>query len=69
MVNHITLYSTEGCNLDCAHPAQLVLDALCGDNKDAYAQQLQDWFDAYSTKRGTKNKGFKTIESCVPQLL
>ena len=69
LISHLALYTAEGGNLDCLHPAQCVLDALCGENKDAYAQQLQDWFEVYADKRGLQAKMFKPLSSCVSWLL
>ena len=69
LIGHTALYTVEGGNLDCVHPAQCVLDALCGDNKDAYAQQLQNWFESYADKRGLKAKMFKPLTSCVSWLM
>ena len=56
----------ENGNIDCLHPVQCVVDALCGENRDGYAQQLENWFDAYATKRGMKAKMFKPTSGCVP---
>ena len=45
LVNHVALHSIEGGNIDCLHPAQSVVDAMCGENRDGYAHQLEDWFE------------------------
>lgn len=42
-----------------------VSSTLCGENRDGYAQQLENWFDAYATTRGLKAKMFKPTSGCV----
>lgn len=58
-------FSSQGCNLDCIHPAESVLDFLCGPNCMTYAAQLESFFDAYADMRGIKSKMFKPLKSCV----
>ena len=55
-------------NLDCDHPAQAVLDALCGDNAATYGQQLEDFFASYADMRGNKSKMFKPLSDSVHDL-
>ena len=47
----MTLFTVEGGNLDCFHPVQSVLDALCMDRKNHYADLLNEWFKGYSEWR------------------
>lgn len=61
----MALHSMEGGNIDCLHPAQSVVDAMCGENQEGYANQLEDWFETYASKRGIKAKAFKPMNLCV----
>lgn len=45
------LFTMEGGNLDCLHPVQAVLDALCMDRNSYYAGLLNDWFERYAEWR------------------
>ncbi len=65
IVNHMALHSIEGGNIDYLHPAQSVVDAMCGENRDGYAHQLEDWFEVYASKRGIKAKAFKPLTLCA----
>lgn len=67
MLQHVMSF-TDG-NLDCEHPAQAVLDALCGDNAGTYGQQLEDFFESYADMRGLKSKMFKPLKACVHDLV
>ena len=55
--------------MDGLHPAQLVVDTLCGDNKGHYAKELETWYGIYMDSRGLKNKMFKPVASCVEYLV
>ena len=67
MLQHIMSFA-DG-NLDCDHPAQAVLDALCGNNAATYGQQLEDFFESYADMRGLKSKMFKPLKACVHGLV
>lgn len=58
-------FSAEGGNIDGAHPAQSVLELLCGSTASTYAAQLETFFEAYADMRGMKAKMFKPLSSCV----
>lgn len=58
-------FSAEGGNLDADHPAQSVLELLCGPNCLTYASQLESFFEAYADMRGIKAKMFKPLNTCV----
>ena len=42
-----------------------MVDAMCGENQEGYANQLEDWFERYASKRGIKGKAFKPMTLCV----
>eukprot|EP00438_Fugacium_kawagutii_P027851 Skav201824 [mRNA] locus=scaffold1071:397086:402945:- [translate_table: standard] len=65
ILDYIMGFSAEGGNLDGDHPAQSVLDLLCGANGLTYATQLESFFEAYADMRGIKSKMFKPLSSCV----
>ena len=69
ILDYIMSFSAEGGNIDCIHPAQSVLDFLCGPNCMTYAAQLEAFFDAYADMRGIKSKMFKPLKSCVWSLV
>ena len=58
----------EGENIECLHPVQAVLDALCGENKATYAKQLETWFEEYTKLRGIQGKAFKPLTACAAWL-
>ena len=61
------LFTMEGGNLDCVHPAQAVLDALSSDRKEFYAEQLENWFQGYAQWRGIPGI-FKPVAETVARL-
>ena len=63
LVEHLLQFSTEGLNLDCLHPAQYVLDCLCGPQKGQFATQLENWYESYADFRGIKSKAFQATGS------
>ena len=65
LIQHVALHTMEGGNIDCLHPAQSVVDAMCGENQEGYANQLEDWFERYASKSGIKGKAFKPMTLCV----
>lgn len=68
LVQHLMQYTAEGCNLDCLHPVQEVLDALCGGKKGQFAVEMENWFESYSDTRGIKAKAFCPMSSFAPHL-
>lgn len=64
ILDHVMGFTADG-NLDCAHPAQAVLDCLCGDNAATYAEQLESFFGSYADMRGNRAKMFKPSSSIV----
>lgn len=62
----MSLFTAEGGNLDCIHPAQAVIDAICSDHKMFYAEQLEKWFASYGTWRGQNL--FKPMSDAVAGL-
>lgn len=65
LLDYVMSFTAEGENLDCAHPAQPVLDYLCGDNASTYATEVETFFEAYSEMRGIKSKAFKPMTACA----
>ena len=65
ILDYIMGFSAEGGNIDCIHPAQCILDFLCGANNLTYATQLESFFEGYAAMRGIKSKIFKPLKSCV----
>jgi hypothetical protein len=63
LVEHLLQFTGEGLNLDCLHPAQYVLDCLCGPHKGQFATQLENWYESYADFRGIKPKAFQAT-SC-----
>ena len=68
ILDYIMGFTAEG-NLDCIHPAQTVLDLLCGANNGYYAEKLETFFESYADMRGLKSKMFKPMSSCVYNLV
>lgn len=65
LVKHIMLFTAEGGNIDCVHPVQTVVEHLCGDQKTAYAQKIEDWFESYAKMRGNVPRTFKPMSAIV----
>ena len=57
------LFTMEGGNLDCVHPAQAVMDALSSDRQEFYAEQLE----GYAQWRGIPGI-FKPLAETVARL-
>ena len=55
----------EDTNLDCLHPAALVVEAMCGSARDQYCQQLESWYQSYAGWRTLGGKIFKKVEDCT----
>ena len=64
VLNALYMFS-EDTNLDCLHPAAVVVEAMTGNAKDQYASQLESWFESYAHWRGLKGKIFKKVEDCA----
>ena len=67
LIHHMSLFTMEGGNLECLHPAQSVIDAPCGDHKSYYAEKLETWFEAYAKWRGN-HTFFKPLSDVVTGL-
>ena len=61
LVEHLLQFTGEGLNLDCLHPAQYVLDCLCGPHKGQFATQFENWYESYADFRGIKPKPSKLL--------
>ena len=64
-MEHVSQYMTDGTNLDCLHPVQDALDALCGPSAQQFPIHMENWFEAYAEHRGIKDKAFAPMTSCV----
>ena len=58
-------YTTEGLNLEWAHPMQTVVDCLCGPRKGQYATAIENWFESYADLRGIKPIAFSAMANCA----